>query len=146
MDFDCITIVGDFNIHVDNPQDRGTKQLWCVLDNVGLTQHVTEPTHNKGHTLDFIISKGLTISKVVVTDVALSDYACAFFESTISVHTNVRREVITKRCITENTSERFNQVFSPTPVLSWASVNELVNDFNSKITNVMDAVAPTKVV
>ncbi len=104
MDFDCITIVGDFNIHVDNPQDKGTKQLWCVLDNFGLTQHVTEPTHNKGHTLDLIISKGLNISKVVVTDVTLSDHACVFFESKISVHTNVQKEVIAERYVTENTS------------------------------------------
>ncbi len=37
----------------------------------------------------------------------------------------------------------FNQVFSPTSVLSWTSVNELVYDFTSKITNVMDAIAPT---
>ena len=103
IDFDCVVIVGDFNIHVDNPQDRGTKELCCVLDNYGLTQHVTEPTHNKGHTLDLIISKGLNISKVVVTDVALSDHSCVFFESAISVHTNVQTEIITKRYITEKT-------------------------------------------
>ena len=59
IDFDCVVIVGDFDIHVDNPQDRRTKELCCGLDNYGLTQHVTEPTHNKGDTLDLIISKGL---------------------------------------------------------------------------------------
>lgn len=56
MDFDCITTAGDFKIHIDNPKDKGATQLWCVLDNFGLTQHVTEPTQNKGHTLDLIIS------------------------------------------------------------------------------------------
>ncbi len=59
--------------------------------------------------------------------------------------TNVRKDVITKCCIAENTSERYNQVFSSTPLLSWASVSELVDDFNSKISNVTDAIAPTKV-
>ena len=49
VDFDCIIVTGDFNIHVDNPQDRGTKELCCIFENYGLTQHVTEPTHNKGH-------------------------------------------------------------------------------------------------
>ena len=48
IDFDRLVVVGDFNIHVDNPQDRGAKELFCVLDNYGLTQHVAEPTHNKG--------------------------------------------------------------------------------------------------
>ena len=106
---------------------------------------VTESTHNKRHTLDLIISKGLNISKVVVTDVALSDHSCVFFESAISMHTNVQTKVITKRCITENTSEIFIQAFSSSPALSWVSVNELVDEFNSKTTNVIDAIAPTKV-
>ena len=39
IDFDCLVIVGDFNIHVDNPQDKGAKELFCVLDNYGLTVH-----------------------------------------------------------------------------------------------------------
>ncbi len=66
--------------NVNDPQDKGTKQLWCMYpDNFGLTQHVTEPTHNKGHTQDLIISKGLNISEVLVTDVAVSDHACVFF-------------------------------------------------------------------
>lgn len=61
IDRDCIIVVGDFNIHIDNPQDRGAKELYCILDSFGLSQHVTEPTHNRGHTLDLLISKGLNI-------------------------------------------------------------------------------------
>ncbi|CAJ1082756.1 hypothetical protein KUCAC02_009465 [Xyrichtys novacula] len=146
IDFDCVVIVGDFNIHVDNPQDRGTKELCCLLDNYGLTQHVTEPTHNRGHTLDLIISKGLNIPKIMVTDVAISDHSCVFFESTISMlFTTAQTEVITKRLITDYTSEIFNQALTPLPALSRLSVNELVEDLCSRITNVMDAIAPTKV-
>ena len=37
------------------------------------------------------------------------------------------------------------QAFSSTPILSWVSDNELVDHFNSKIANVLDDVAPTKV-
>ncbi len=51
---------------------------------------MTEPTHDKGRTLDLIIQKGLDISKVVVTHFALSDHPCVFCEMTISVHTNVQ--------------------------------------------------------
>ena len=74
MDFDCVVLVGDFNIHVDNLTDGCAKELLNILDNFGLSQHVTEPTHNRGHILDLIISKGLNISEVVVNDVALSDH------------------------------------------------------------------------
>ena len=144
-DFDCVLIVGDFNIHVDKPEDRWTKELCCVLDNFGLTQHVTQPTHNRGHILDLVISKGLNISKVLVSDVALSDHYCVFFESDISVHTNVQTQVVSKRYITENTGDIFIDAFSSTPPLSRFSVNHLVLHFNYKITNVMNAIAPTKV-
>lgn len=68
---------------------------------------MTEPTHNKEHTLDLNISQDLNISKVMVTDVAPADHSCVFFESAISVHMNVQTEVFTKRHITENTSEIF---------------------------------------
>lgn len=34
---------------------------------------------------------------------------------------------------------------SPPPTLHWVSVNELVDNFNVKITNIIDAIAPTKV-
>ena len=122
INFDRVIIAGDFNIHVDNPQDRVTKELCCVFESYGLTQHVTQPTHNKGHTLDLIISKGLNISKVVVTDVALSDHSCVFFNGTISVPKSVQTKLIRKRYITENTSESFIQLFSSTPTLSGVSV------------------------
>jgi len=71
-DHDCFIAVGDFNIHVDNSQDKGTKKLCHTLDNFELTQHVTQSTHNKEKILDLVISKGINISRIVVTDVATS--------------------------------------------------------------------------
>lgn len=74
MDFDCFVLVGDYNIHVDNPKDGCTKELLNILDNFGLSQHVTDLKHNRGHILDLVISKGLNISEVMVNDAALSDH------------------------------------------------------------------------
>lgn len=54
-------------------------------------------------------------------------------------------QVITERYITENTSEIVIHAFSSTPTLSWVSVNVLVETSNSKMINVIDAIAPTKV-
>ena len=48
-----LLIVGDFNIHVDSSNN----EFQCSIDilNVnGLTQHVTSPIHQKGHTLDLV--------------------------------------------------------------------------------------------
>lgn len=38
-DYDQLIIVGDFNIHTDDPQDRGTKALYDTLHNFDLTQY-----------------------------------------------------------------------------------------------------------
>lgn len=75
----------------------------------------------------------------------LSDHSCVFFEGAISVCTNDQTEIISKRFITENTSDIFNAAFSSTPPLSGFSVSDFVDDFRPKMTNVTDAIAPTKV-
>ncbi|KAJ0061934.1 hypothetical protein NL108_014510 [Boleophthalmus pectinirostris] len=76
----CLVITGDFNVHVDNVCDKNGKELSVVLETFGLTQYVSEPTHNRGHTLDLLITKGVNISNVNVVDVALSDHFCVFFD------------------------------------------------------------------
>ncbi len=65
------------------------------------------PTHNHGHTLDLLISRGLNISSIVIKDVALSDHFCIFFDILISVTTESRSVSVRKRCINENTSVLF---------------------------------------
>lgn len=137
--------MGEFNIHADDPKDKGNKELCCVLDNFGLTQHVKDATHNRGHCLDLVISKGLNISKVVAMDAALSDHHCVFFESAVHVNKKSQTQVIKKRYIDENTTEMFIQAFCPSPPLSWPSVDELVDHFNGKITSIIDVIVPTKV-
>jgi len=52
---------------------------------MNFTQHVTQPTHNRGHTLDiFIITHGLSasissFSISTVVDVGISDHFCVLF-------------------------------------------------------------------
>ncbi len=62
------------------------------------------PTHNRGHTLDLLISRGLNISSIVIKDVALSDHFCIFFDILISVTTESKSVSVRKRCINEKTS------------------------------------------
>lgn len=51
-------ITGDFNIHVDCvADDPDSIKLLDLLESVGLRQHVTQPTHIHGHTLDLLITR-----------------------------------------------------------------------------------------
>ena len=51
-----LLIVGDFNIHVDSSNNE-SKGFLDILNANGLTQHVISPTHQKGHTLDLVITR-----------------------------------------------------------------------------------------
>ncbi len=141
-EFDCFAIAGDFNIHIDNAEIKTTKEIITVLNTFDLIQHVHGPTHNRGHTLDLLISRGLNI---VIKDVALSDHFCIFFDILISVTTESRSVSVRKRCINENTSVLFMKAISLTPSISADSVDLLLDSFDSKVKNVIDDIAPIKV-
>lgn len=77
IDFDCVVTVCPFNIHDENPQNRDTTLLSCVLAIYELIQH----GRGKGNSLDLIISRGGTFHNILVVDVALCDLSCVFFET-----------------------------------------------------------------
>ncbi|XP_073804016.1 uncharacterized protein isoform X1 [Danio rerio] len=144
-EYDYFSIAGDFNIHIDNPEINAVKELMTVFNTFDLTQHVQGPTHNRGHTLDLLITKGLHISSTVVKDVALSDHFCIFFDILITPAIKDRSVSVRKRCINENTSEQFMKAISLAPSISADSVDSLLDLFNSKIENVINDIAPVKV-
>jgi len=56
------------NVHMDVAHNKQAKELTSCLEMFGLTQHVTEPPHSRGHTLDELISKGVVITNVDVVN------------------------------------------------------------------------------
>ena len=53
--------LGDFNIHVDVPNDIDAVKFLDLLESLGREQHVTEATHIFGHTLDLVITRCVCI-------------------------------------------------------------------------------------
>ena len=54
-------VLGDFNIHVDVPNDIDAVKFLDLLESLGLKQHVTEATHIFGRTLDLVITRCVCI-------------------------------------------------------------------------------------
>ena len=52
-----LVITGDFNVHDDDSTNPDATRLLDLLDSMGLCQHVTQPTHELGHTIDLIITR-----------------------------------------------------------------------------------------
>ena len=46
-----IVLLGDFNLHIDNPDNPDADQLIATLEAFGLEQHIKFQTHQLGHTL-----------------------------------------------------------------------------------------------
>ena len=70
-----LLIVGDFNIHVDTVNSL-SDSFTNILDANCLKQHVDQPTHRKGHTLDLVITRdtsGLLRSPPVISISGVGD-------------------------------------------------------------------------
>ena len=50
-----VCLVGDMNIHFDNPLQSLTKQTLTILNLYSLVQVVNKPTHRCGHIIDWVI-------------------------------------------------------------------------------------------
>ncbi|XP_059910918.1 uncharacterized protein LOC132459992 [Gadus macrocephalus] len=64
---DNILLIGDFNIHVNNPSDALTRAFLSTTDTLGFKQLVQHPTHIGGNTLDLVLTRGVDISQLVVS-------------------------------------------------------------------------------
>ncbi len=64
-----ILLLGDFNVHWDNPSDAVVKKFIKLLDSNDLIQHISVPMHRSGHTLDWVITRSNShlVSDVMVT-------------------------------------------------------------------------------
>ena len=91
----CI-LTGDFNLHVDDFTAPHVSSFLDMLNTFNLTQHITFPTHNSGHTLDLLITRS-TSSLISSSDhifTPISDHE--FISSILSIPTNSRSPRITK--------------------------------------------------
>jgi len=76
-------IIGDFNLHIENPSDHLTSQFLSILSS---TQHVDFPTHKKSHILDLVItSSNSSLAPSLTTTLCTpSDYFPIFTEPVAS--------------------------------------------------------------
>ena len=89
-------IMGDFNIHIDDPTDSDANIFNDTMMVLGLVQHVSIPTHNKGNTLDLIhteLGTNLSVSKIQCGPM-VSDHRLMY------TSLNIRKPVVKKDRVT----------------------------------------------
>ena len=96
-------------MHQDNTDDQETQTLLDSLAAFNLTQHVRIQTHNKGHTLDIIITTTEDEPFQLTNTIAgpyISDHRLIILEtSETKPETKIERQTVRK--INENTIHEF---------------------------------------
>ena len=82
-----VCLVGDMNIHFDNPLQSLTKQILSTLSLYSLVQVINKPTHRCGHIIDWVIVRpdDDIHRKSIATDSLESDHYCTKSYFNISV-------------------------------------------------------------
>ena len=150
-----ILIAGDFNIHVDDIKNVDAVTFLDVLESFGLQQHVTQPTHILGHTLDLIISQYFDnlLKAPPVTDFFVSDHISLMCNLTSRISYSTAK-VINYRKLRQIDMESFKKDLSETSlcqrlpdghfITSTEYLNKLVADYNSTLSNLLNHHAPLK--
>ena len=82
-----VCLVGDMNIHLDNPLQSQTKQTLATLSLYDIDQVINKPTHRCGHIIDWVIVRldNDIHKKTTVTDSLESDHYCTKSHFNVSV-------------------------------------------------------------
>ena len=144
---DQIILTGDFNIHVDIPSDPIANEFLHLLDSMGFTQHVSGPTHKKGHTLDLVITKNLNTTITSVTPPTISDHSCILFTVEIQKVIQKPAQFVRKRFISPQVAIDFKTLITAegnTPLEDTPSEINPVAAFHTKVKSTLDHLAPLR--
>jgi len=145
-----LVIMGDFNIHIDAKENREACQFLELLNCFDLYLHVNFPTHNRGHTLDLVITRNVDqvdrfLSGVKSTFSLPSDHAAITFNYGITRPPPTRITVNHRNLKNIDVNAFRADILQLNLISSTNSdVNELVNQFNLQLATLLDSHAPAR--
>ena len=145
MQYDKCLITGDFNLHIDDKTDKISMDFMDLLDSMDFVQHISGPTHYRGHTLDLVITKGLITTVQSVRFLTLSDHFCIFFTVKVNKLEQKKDRFIRKRYLTPQVATNFRALMTTEDAKNpkeSASDSDLVTTFISKAKTALDSLAP----
>ena len=144
-----VTIVGDVNLWFNTPDDTHVKKATTLLSDHNFVQHIREPTHKLGNTLDWLIAKdhdSFLLSHHVV-HVPFSDHRAIFFDLDISKPKRKKVTVTTRQTKKIDLDAFRNDILDRIEKLqSDSSDLTLLGDFNSSLLTTLDHHAPLKTI
>ena len=141
-----LIICGDFNFHMDNSNDLNTRRLNSILNEHSLSQHIQDPTHNSGHTLDLLITRKneVCINSVEVTDMGISDHFGISFHIDIP-KPHVMRKTVNYRELNKINKDDFrSDIRNSFASLGNLKTEDLVHIYNANLETILNNHAPLK--
>jgi hypothetical protein len=136
-------ILGDFNIHVNNPDDPNTKTFSHLLSACGLYQHVQAPTHKSGNILDLLITTMTSRYQVKEPSVGyfLSDHA--FVSTDLSVvKSHIIRKTLSFRNYKSIDETKFTHDLADACESLMIIDEDLAAAYNTRLSDLLDKHAP----
>ena len=115
-----LLLVGDFNLHVEDGQNRDSQGFLDLLSGMGLQQHVNEPTHLHGHLLDLVMTRSSEpiVKDLQVEGAVFSDHAPITFKLPWSKPPPVKKTITFRKVIKINIDEFKSDIKSSELVLN----------------------------
>ena len=143
-----VVVCGDFNIHVDQSQDAHAERLSQLLQSFDCQQHVNQPTHTAGHTLDLVIARADSpVCDLRVGDF-ISDHALVSFKVEGAKKLPATVHPVQRRAWSRLSHDTFAVDLQSSVLcrdldsLSDMSVDELVSLYDSTFTGLLDKHCP----
>ena len=131
-------LMGDFNFHSENVENKNSRKLHNIIDMFNLTQSVSEPTHNQGHLLDLVFSKQ---SDNILTSTKLhhgltSDHTAILCKLDVSVPVQ-KPKMFLYQCLKKIDTSAFKQDLSHA-----VSQVSSISDYSNHLCSVLDKHVP----
>jgi exonuclease III len=141
-------IVGDFNIHVNSKEDTYARQFLCLVESYGYYQHVDCATHQRGHTLDLVLTRQCDvplITDISVMDPVISDHFAVMGFVSLSKPEHYK-QVVTYRKVKSVDMCQFTKLVAESKIgdHTHESCDVLTSRYNEVLTEILDDVAPQK--
>ena len=138
-----IIILGDSNIHINDPEDQDAQILQDTLNAFNLKEHVNIPTHNLRHTIDLIITSNDYRGKLILGSY-ISDHRMITFNTNI-LQPKPKTEIKYVCNLMDNKIQEFINEFNNMQILNSSHLKDATNQLDSEILRTIDKIAPKQV-
>lgn len=140
-----LLLVGDFSFYFDVQNDHHASRFIDILESLDLKEHVTEPTHVSGYTLNLVITRGDAtdsfVHNISALEQPISDHKVICFNLNLVKPSSIKKTNKTIK-LKDFDFEKFGDVIQRSGLLEEPLDSRYVDEYNSVLLGTVDELAP----